>query len=756
MSLHRPLFAVLSLCLSAALTSVRAEEQPVLGPDRFAELFRPFRTERAALSPDGRYLAYSIREADQLFVAVVEIDHPEKMTARVLVATDESATPPMQRRQSEKTPAQIRWLGWATDRQVIVETNTVTPVSGGNGWAGAAGQILAFDADGANARILVTPKDLQDQLAVPPPAPDPALFAEEAPTANADESDGPEAATQESDTVFRAQIFGVFDYDPTHPGQLLISTRGTLSATPFGDSRRSGLRRLDPATGKLSQVEGDLLPGGYAALLDRQGRIRLTLPATLRSSFPHRYLLQSLKTFGRERPLDDVTSPAGVNGFTLSPENFLGHRSIPLGFDEQANLLYYASNVGRDTYGIYRFDLEHNQRDSFEVANPNYDLIPPLEAFEGGSTLVFDRYDRRLAGVRYDGRLRTAAWLKPGWADAQRQLEEAFPGAGVELLEWDREGRRILLQVTSPGDAGAFYVFDRTNGKLFEFARRAPWLDQNHIHETRSFALTMPGGGSLTGLITLPRTPRVKTPPLLLLCPSTPLRRVSSEYRSRIQAFAAMGFAVVQLNGRGAWGFGVKHREALAPGYEQTQVEDLVVATAVLTQTFKLNPRRVALIGEGHGGYVALRALQLHPDLFRCAIGLSPVIDPGDWLAESRWSDLDGAPSAALLKASFGDAAHLKRSALDASAITKPALIFAYPGLEPTTPPPGYGAARRFASALQRTSPDSVFVALEPDYTRGLPRAQSAVYSRMEEFLNAHIYDYGVKVGPMEVKKFEP
>ena len=48
-------------------TAPAAPQEQVLRapePGRFKTLFQPFRTDRAALSPDGKYLAYSVREGE--------------------------------------------------------------------------------------------------------------------------------------------------------------------------------------------------------------------------------------------------------------------------------------------------------------------------------------------------------------------------------------------------------------------------------------------------------------------------------------------------------------------------------------------------------------------------------------------------------------------------------------------------------------------------------------------------------------------
>ena len=63
-------------------TAPAAPQEQVLHapePGRFKTLFQPFRTDRAALSPDGKYLAYSVRDGEVLSIVVIDIDLDTEM-----------------------------------------------------------------------------------------------------------------------------------------------------------------------------------------------------------------------------------------------------------------------------------------------------------------------------------------------------------------------------------------------------------------------------------------------------------------------------------------------------------------------------------------------------------------------------------------------------------------------------------------------------------------------------------------------------
>jgi dipeptidyl aminopeptidase/acylaminoacyl peptidase len=762
----------------AAAPATTPQEQVLRAPEpgRFKTLFQPFRTDRAALSPDGKYLAYSVREGEVLSVVVIDIDHPDKIKTKVQVVDDDSATPMLAQNQAEKTPGRINWMRWVSSNRIVVETNRIFArnVSPSADWQSWRGSVLGFDADGGNAKLLASPDDFPEysedksqpnpfsvsrhdnggfnahHLAVDQPLP----AAEPTSPASEDSSDPLLSPTDEATTppltsgATVPRSLRIFDLDPQHAGAVTIVATGAPRDT---GSHSIGFYSLDGQTGKLTELSDDFLLNTATALLDRRGHIRLTLPNSLLTSFPFHYEYLGAKGSDRPRPFGDVT---GLAGFDISPDNYFGSRSIPLGFDENPNVLYYATNRGRDTYAIYNYDLAAKKSGGLAMENPAYDLIgPPGGGFPDQSTLVFDRYQHQLVGVRYDNALRTTAWFRPEWKALQGQFEKMFPGRSVQISDWDEAGKRFIVSTEGPADPGAFFVFDREKTRLSEFVRRAPWIDANHAHVTLPFSYATPDGARISGLVTVPQQPRLKPIPMVVLCPDVPWQRVRSGFQSEVQALADMGFVVVQMNGRGAWGLGLKQRQSLTAGYDLVQVEDLANTIANLQKIFNVNGKRVALMGHGHGGFIALRALQTYPEKFRCAIALDAPVNLGDWLAEQKWTDDDVLPQ--LTRAWLGDAARLKAAPLTShpETVTKPILMLNYPGLDGAPRRLSYTAARRFAGNVRDHGAKVDFGDLSTDYVNGLPAARAAVFDQIEAFLNLNVYDFNVKLDELKVIK---
>ncbi|WP_138223135.1 alpha/beta hydrolase family protein [Nibricoccus aquaticus] len=742
--------------LTLSASDLAIAEIPAIGTastTRFNNLFRPFRTEAAALSPDGQRLAYSLREGDNLYVITVKIDDPSRPLARILAGTTRTSTPFMEVHASEKTPARIRWMGWATADRLLIETNAnlVTDLTN------TSGGIFAVNADGSNPRTLVTPRDVSLAASLSrDTAPIPSSFSDS--RIYTPDIDPVEARKAEAN-AFAATTYGLdndlptdlrsprtptfFDYAPGEPDWIIIRT---------SDPRHYGLYRVNIATGQFRYGPTENVSGDYATLINRQGVVGGVVPNSSRSAFPHTFQVAKASplSLGRWLKLSALTSDTATD-FTLSPDNFFGQRSFPIGFDENPHLLYYATNVGRDTYAIRGLDLKTGlpagrtiESTAIDLATPGPDGLPAV------NPLVFDRHTRSLAGIRYQASIRSAIWLRPDLQDIQASLEKILPGRSIDILEWDKSATRYLALVRGPTEPGSFYIVDRTARRALEFVRRSELPAASEPRFSRHFSIENPAGGQLTGFVVIPNAVRQKPIPTVVICADEPWQQAPAEFDGEINALAQMGFAVVQINPRGTWGFGTRHRSPSGAPFDEIQTADIVATIDALAKTLPLHRARVALMGRGRGGFLALRAAQLRPDRFRCVIGLDPTVNLSSWINYTRWTTSDSAP--ALARAFFSP------RLIDANPLFKddrphkcPAFILAYRGNEGGSPTQMYLDARSLARAIENDGTPVQFKNLTFDYSRHMPEARSDTMRHIEDFLNLNIYTHDVQMGDAKI-----
>jgi dipeptidyl aminopeptidase/acylaminoacyl peptidase len=609
-----PLSARLLLPVCLALAADARGEAPTLR--ELSTWFEPDRVQQATLAPDGRHLAYTVHEEGKTTIVLVDVDDPSK-GARVPVGEDAIVH---DSHDTEKTPMRVPFLRWAApDRLVfsaeitdipVVDVRRINPPTN-------VVVVYAVDADGRNLTKLANDDDL-------------ALVAT---------SDTPDADTNGADSLDLPREPRVIGFAADDPDAVLVEAVRPALGTATNDPNlygrlATGLFKINVRTGKRQVMHEQDVNG--ALLYDRQGNARIEVL---------RPIDKRVQTFVYLAPPRGQADGKGLDkllGDDISPENYLGARTFPVGFDYDPNILYVASNAGRDTYGLYALDLRAGTRTLFAVENPVVD-VADFETPFSDAPLVFDRGRRRLVGVRVAGLEESTHWLDADLAGVQSVLDGKFPGRSVRLVDWDDGRARFLALVFGAGDPGRYYVFKRAENRLVQFVRRAPQVDLEDTNPALAFAFDTPEGVHLTGYLTLPHTPRVNPSPLLVYCHPGPWQRVAPGFNHDAQVLAAMGFVVVQVNYRGSAGFGTQHREALRSGIDHVPIDDLRAAIAWVTARHPIDRKRVALLGQGFGGYLALRALQLYPDDFRCAVAINAPTDLEAWCRrpESRQEAID-------------------------------------------------------------------------------------------------------------------
>jgi dipeptidyl aminopeptidase/acylaminoacyl peptidase len=752
-------------------------------PERFRAFFNPFRTEHVALSPDGRHYAFTLREGAALHVLTVAVDAPTEALAKFLVGTSQRSTPHAQIQSRELVRAEALWMEWVTNDRLVVQTNQAfaTARTGGN-WHHSSGVVIAVGLDGSEGTTLLTPSDVgraaeaigvhgRESSRAPLPADAPSFI--EDPVVSAASSN---ELLAEPEREFEGNLPGfseivprsltVVDLSPDDPEEIWVRGGPPVDFDLFAVNVRTGRTRM---------LATERVEPGRGVLLDRQQKAAIALPQLSSIEFPHRYLYDKPGTFFRWRELDRIPADGPLD-FFVSPENVLSGRSIPLGFDEDPDLLYFASDIESPTFGIYCLQLSTGKLTDLAAAHPRFDLIPPvLQDFEAGRQLVYDRYSRRLLGIRYDGHQRTTVWLRADWQQLQERLEEAYPGKNVEIRAWDEGARRFLLSLSAPNDPGGFQILDLPTSRSIEVARRAPALDGRARPILLPFSFPLEPATPeqpelrLHGRIWLPTRPVAGPPvPAVVLCPRQPWARLDLEYDRDAAALSAMGYIVIQFNGRGAWGFGRRQREAIRDGFDTAQAADIVQMLDHLAARFALDPKKVAIVGEDLGGYLALRTLQLYGNRFRCAVAINAPLELNRWIEEANWNwsnsaasplddrrRLDAQRTAAnlrLITAWLGDADYRREAPLlrKAETVMRPVQLFASRRYDGTDESPDYNNVLSVARAIRGRGTTVELHDLHRDFLRGLPEARASVFSRIEGFLYDHMFTYSVDIGELE------
>ena len=219
-------------------------------------------------------------------------------------------------------------------------------------------------------------------------------------------------------------------------------------------------------------------------------------------------------------------------------------------------------------------------------------------------------------------------------AELQARLNRAYPGMVVEIVGTDDAERRVIFSTSSDVFPGAYYLFDRDTGSTRLLRATAPWIDPKGLLPMRAITYQARDGRPIEGYLTLPASAAGGLPPLVVLPHGGPWMRDWPEYSGTVQLLASRGYAVFQPNYRGStgydWRFAVEDRWNFGK-----MSEDVADGTRYLMKSGLIDPKRVAILGSGFGGYLAMCGAAFEPDL-SAAITMSGVFDWSEIVKGSR------------------------------------------------------------------------------------------------------------------------
>ncbi|MEM8982399.1 MAG: prolyl oligopeptidase family serine peptidase [Pseudomonadota bacterium] len=258
----------------------------------------------------------------------------------------------------------------------------------------------------------------------------------------------------------------------------------------------------------------------------------------------------------------------------------------------------------------------------------------------GAETIIYENEQAEIVDISlsYDGQsVQEVSYFEDGaikffypdsrYQDVQAQLAARYPDYSVQVASSDAVGATFVAHLSSSVQPGRVLLYRPASDEVLPLYDTKPWLDEQSLRASTpgtvrvddvdiEYFLTKPAGNAPAPLVVSPHGGPVGVRDLRVFDP-------------QVQALAAAGFAVLQVNFRGSSGYGAEFEDSGRGEFGDKILLDIESAIDAVVADTDIDAARICIAGGSYGGYAALMLPTRSPARYRCSVAHAAPTDLG-------------------------------------------------------------------------------------------------------------------------------
>lgn len=301
--------------------------------------------------------------------------------------------------------------------------------------------------------------------------------------------------------------------------------------------------------------------------------------------------------------------PVTTNNFetTLQPVAFA---------ENETDVLFAISNVKRDKNALVVLDLKTGKEKQVLFGNDTLNVVDAK----------YSKTKKKMIFVTCESWKKEKFYLDDSTKVRYSKIDKLLPNTEWRIMDKDKGDNVFVIRTYTDQNPGSYYLYISGQDKLKKLADINPSINEKDMSKMKPINYKSSDGLTINGYLTLPKGKKTTNLPVVVLPHNGPGGRNTWGYNADVQFLANRGYAVLQVNYRGSGGYGKSFYAAGFKEWSDKIQEDVNDGVKWLISRKIANPEKIAIYGNGLGGFIALNCLYKNPDIYSCGGSNSGVI----------------------------------------------------------------------------------------------------------------------------------